>query len=717
MCRAHRPRWTCCSARWPRCAGRNAMGVILTGMGDDGARGLLEMKEAGAFTAAQDEEPRSSSAMPKEAIQRGAAMKCCRCSGWPLEITALRPHCRELRGGLLMAALAPAGDASDFGADRLPHHLGELAVALALPRDSIETAFLDVGAPARTQASTLLNRIVAAFAALPRDLDSAEMAEAITRLDTIARRTREISEAFVDEQHDIIGWVTAVQAATHPIVDLRRVVRMMGISGGQCPHRRRRPQRCPPTTSTSSPSILPVCRTVPGAPSAPSPMAMAGCWPPCTAPQPKFGQFEAAHHDDLADLVLRLDRGLADVAARRQASASHSAEDGAGVAGDFGPGRQRGDGPAGRRRHPPARPAYRAGADRPRRLDRWRRRCRYRGAGSRPATASPPSCWKCRRPNSGPPSAAFGGRHRRGRAGAGRTGDRCRPAASPTAASSWQRRGRGHILARGTRRGNAQGRAVAARLRHRTRPPRPDGRRRRRDRRSAARPCRGGAGYRSEHAPCRPQRRGQVCAARAARRLAQRHCGAAARADQRTGAGRPYRRSPARRGDPSPPGAFSAASTGQLAQEIGRLEDEAMASIRPARNRRPAAERCPVDARPRWPRASAQLADASGGLGDHAAIAEAAGRCADAAVGAVGHGRQRRGAVRRGRRCPASSAPALFDGSRAAHSRPGDRPLPACSHDRTGSPRRRRNGGFPPSPTRSLSSEPQRPRSSARCPR
>lgn len=56
-------------------AGRNAMGVILTGMGDDGARGLLEMREAGSLTIAQDEESCVVFGMPKEAIQRGAAVK------------------------------------------------------------------------------------------------------------------------------------------------------------------------------------------------------------------------------------------------------------------------------------------------------------------------------------------------------------------------------------------------------------------------------------------------------------------------------------------------------------------------------------------------------------------------------------------------------------------------------------------------------------------
>ena len=56
-------------------AGRNAMGVILTGMGDDGARGLLEMRESGATTVAQDEESSVVFGMPKEAIALGAAGK------------------------------------------------------------------------------------------------------------------------------------------------------------------------------------------------------------------------------------------------------------------------------------------------------------------------------------------------------------------------------------------------------------------------------------------------------------------------------------------------------------------------------------------------------------------------------------------------------------------------------------------------------------------
>ena len=56
-----------------RCAGKNATGIIMTGMGDDGARGLKEMHDAGAYTVAQDEATCVVYGMPKEAIDLGAA--------------------------------------------------------------------------------------------------------------------------------------------------------------------------------------------------------------------------------------------------------------------------------------------------------------------------------------------------------------------------------------------------------------------------------------------------------------------------------------------------------------------------------------------------------------------------------------------------------------------------------------------------------------------
>lgn len=68
----HRPSVDVLFRSAARYAGRNAVGVILTGMGDDGATGMLEMKDAGAWTIAQDEATCVVFGMPQEAIKRGA---------------------------------------------------------------------------------------------------------------------------------------------------------------------------------------------------------------------------------------------------------------------------------------------------------------------------------------------------------------------------------------------------------------------------------------------------------------------------------------------------------------------------------------------------------------------------------------------------------------------------------------------------------------------
>ena len=71
----HRPSVDVLFRSTARYAGPNAIGVIMTGMGDDGAQGLLEMKTAGAQTIAQDEASCVVFGMPAEAIKRGAADK------------------------------------------------------------------------------------------------------------------------------------------------------------------------------------------------------------------------------------------------------------------------------------------------------------------------------------------------------------------------------------------------------------------------------------------------------------------------------------------------------------------------------------------------------------------------------------------------------------------------------------------------------------------
>jgi two-component system chemotaxis response regulator CheB len=75
-------------------AGANAIGVILTGMGNDGAEGLLEMKQAGALTIAQDESSCVVFGMPREAIKRGAVVKTTSLGRIPHELlsTQLQKH-------------------------------------------------------------------------------------------------------------------------------------------------------------------------------------------------------------------------------------------------------------------------------------------------------------------------------------------------------------------------------------------------------------------------------------------------------------------------------------------------------------------------------------------------------------------------------------------------------------------------------------------------
>jgi two-component system chemotaxis response regulator CheB len=71
----HRPSVDVLFRSAARAAGANALGVIMTGMGDDGAAGLLEMLNAGARTVAQDEASCVVYGMPKEAVKRGAVEK------------------------------------------------------------------------------------------------------------------------------------------------------------------------------------------------------------------------------------------------------------------------------------------------------------------------------------------------------------------------------------------------------------------------------------------------------------------------------------------------------------------------------------------------------------------------------------------------------------------------------------------------------------------
>ena len=66
-------------------AGKNAVAGILTGMGDDGARGMLALRDAGAYTLAQDEASSVVWGMPGSAVKMGAVMDIA-----PLDLVASR---------------------------------------------------------------------------------------------------------------------------------------------------------------------------------------------------------------------------------------------------------------------------------------------------------------------------------------------------------------------------------------------------------------------------------------------------------------------------------------------------------------------------------------------------------------------------------------------------------------------------------------------------
>lgn len=94
----HRPSVDVMFRSAAQAAGKNALGMLLTGMGDDGARGMLEMREMGSITIAQDEASSVVFGMPKEAIQRGAALRVLPLGKMAGEITAFAKEARSGAG-------------------------------------------------------------------------------------------------------------------------------------------------------------------------------------------------------------------------------------------------------------------------------------------------------------------------------------------------------------------------------------------------------------------------------------------------------------------------------------------------------------------------------------------------------------------------------------------------------------------------------------------
>jgi len=93
----HRPSVNVLFKSVARYAGKNAIGVILTGMGGDGAEGLLEMKKNGASTIAQDEASCVVFGMPKVAIELGAVDKIVELNKIPGQIVKMAEDATGLR--------------------------------------------------------------------------------------------------------------------------------------------------------------------------------------------------------------------------------------------------------------------------------------------------------------------------------------------------------------------------------------------------------------------------------------------------------------------------------------------------------------------------------------------------------------------------------------------------------------------------------------------
>jgi hypothetical protein len=219
-----------------------------------------------------------------------------------------------------MALATPSAALETEPAERL---IGLIA-ALATPRGRIETIFLDVGRDLG-EASLLLNRIVAAFEALPRDLESAEMSEAGERLARFVARARDIAEAFAREKGDVERLRVAVGAATHPIDDLRRAVRLMGILAVNARIVAAGLADAADQFDVFTTDIAELSKSATAAVAAFADghgrLAAA-----VNGAASQFGAFEAAHRARLAGLAHSLDRGLQSIAERRHLSVGRSAE-------------------------------------------------------------------------------------------------------------------------------------------------------------------------------------------------------------------------------------------------------------------------------------------------------------------------------------------------------------------------------------------------------
>ncbi|MGB3336887.1 MAG: hypothetical protein WBA73_06885 [Devosia sp.] len=221
-----------------------------------------------------------------------------------------------------MSALAlslPAASADDADLRQIGH-------ALAKPREQIESTFVTVGARL-TEGASMLNRITKVFEALPAELQSPELAEASTRLADVGRQAETISGLFATEQADLTRLVEVVRAAEHPIGELRRTVKMMGIVAINA-----RVVAASVVGDSDDFDVFTtdIAKLSEGASSTIQQFTMAYRQLTDEVGQAarQRGQFENAHADTLSQLSAGMDTALAELARQRASSVESSAETG-----------------------------------------------------------------------------------------------------------------------------------------------------------------------------------------------------------------------------------------------------------------------------------------------------------------------------------------------------------------------------------------------------
>ena len=204
--------------------------------------------------------------------------------------------------------------------------LRDIGQALAKPREQIESTFVTVGARL-TEGAGMLNRITKVFEALPAALQRPELTEASARLADVGRQAETISALFATEQADLNRLVEVVQAAEHPIGELRRTVKMMGIVAINA-----RVVAASVVGDSDDFDVFTtdIAKLSEGASSTIQQFTAAYRQLTDEVGQAarQRGQFENAHADTLSQLATGMDTALADLGRQRASSVESSAETG-----------------------------------------------------------------------------------------------------------------------------------------------------------------------------------------------------------------------------------------------------------------------------------------------------------------------------------------------------------------------------------------------------